>query len=79
MDALWVLLITGALMAVYLAVLVRAAARGKRWAKETLRAIACMNEGSATAWFWLHEQPDHERDQEEEAEEADEPESELVA
>lgn len=76
MDALWVLLITGALMAVYLAVLVRAAARGKRWAKDTLRAIACMNEGSATAWFWLHEQPD--KPHRCEAEET-EPESELVA
>jgi len=79
MDAFWVLLITGALMAVYLAVLVRAAARGKRWAKETLRAIACMNEGSATAWFWFHERPEHRQDRDNEEAEETEPESELVA
>lgn len=79
MDAFWVLLITGALMAVYLAVLVRAAARGKRWAKETLRAIACMNEGSATAWFWLHERSELRQDRDNEEAEETEPESELVA
>lgn len=79
MDALWVLLITGALMAVYLAILVRAAARGKRWARDTLRAIASMNEGSATAWFWLHEPREREQVQPDQEAQAAEPESDLVA
>jgi len=53
MDALWVLLITGAVMAAYLVVLVRAANRGKQWAIDTLKATSCLVEGPGAAPAWL--------------------------
>jgi hypothetical protein len=60
MYGLWVMLITGALMVVYLGVLVRASHRGEMWAIEALKAMACMNEGSSAAWFRMVEEPEQE-------------------
>jgi hypothetical protein len=84
MDALWVVLITGAVMVVYMIILVRASIRGKQWAIETLKAMSCLVEGPGAASAWLREEhrepePGQEPDQESEIESAIEPESELVA
>jgi hypothetical protein len=52
MSVLWVILITGAAMLVYVIVLLRASLRGRQWAIDTIRAMACVNEGPAgLVWF----------------------------
>lgn len=60
MYGLWIVLITGAVMSVYLSVLVRASLRGEAWAVEVLKAMACMSEGSCAAWFRIVEAPERE-------------------
>jgi hypothetical protein len=60
MYGLWVILVSGASMVVYLVVLVRASHRGEAWATEALKAMACMSEGSAAAWFRMVEEPEQE-------------------
>jgi hypothetical protein len=55
MDALWVLLITGTVMVVYLVAVVRAAIRGKQWAIDTLKATSCLVEGPSGGRVWLRE------------------------
>lgn len=52
MDALWVLLITGAVMVSYTAVVVWASIRGRQWAIDTLKATSCLVEGPAAAAAW---------------------------
>lgn len=80
MDALWVLLITGAAMTAYLVVLVRAANRGKQWAIDTLKATACLVEGPGAAPAWLTlEQDSAESSSEQEAGSVELVDSELVA
>jgi hypothetical protein len=52
MDGLWVILVTGAAMLVYVIVLLRASIRGRQWAIDSIRAMACVNEGPAgLLWF----------------------------
>jgi hypothetical protein len=58
MFALWVILITGVLVAVYLCVLVRAANRREAWALDALKAMSCISEGSSAAWFRMVEEPE---------------------
>lgn len=53
MDALLVLLITGALLTAYLVVVLRAANHGKQWAIDTLKASSCLVEGPGAAPAWL--------------------------
>ena len=61
MEAFWWLLITGSGLVAYVAVLVRASMQGKQWATDTLRAIACMGDGSAAASALLIEEAARQR------------------
>ncbi|MEQ8992773.1 MAG: hypothetical protein RLO46_13215 [Pseudomonadales bacterium] len=79
MDALWVLLITGAVMTAYLVVLLRAAHRGKQWAIDTLKATSCLVEGPGAAPAWLTLEQHKAESMSVQAESIDLVDSELVA